>query len=174
MHFNTVKGSIEKLLTAKHEQETEPKIIYLVGEMSGWMGFFPTGFCKRIIFTVFYWSRSLDKIRIVVYEKQYFAVKELMAKFEKYYGWTSQQWICVIEDFDLVTKRWLATDACTCINHRKLRSRLASLSAGSSDEITKFKSVFWRIALCRHPANTPSECFALRDFSLLIWLEVLI
>ena len=73
--------------------------------------------------------------------------------------------ICVIEDFDLVTKQWLAIDAYTCFNHLKLWSRLASLSAGSSDEITKFKNVFWRIAL-RHRANTPLECFALIESTM--------
>ena len=74
---------------------------------------------------------------------------------------------CVIKDFELVTKGSLAIDAYTCFNNRKIRLRLASLSAGSSDGITKFKSVFnWRIALRRHRANTPLDSFALKDFTM--------
>ena len=74
---------------------------------------------------------------------------------------------CVIKGFELVTKGSLAIDAYTCFNNRKIRLRLASLSAGSSDGITKFKSVFnWRIALRRHRPNTPSDSFSLIDFTM--------
>ena len=70
------------------------------------------------------------------------------------------------EDFDLLTKRSLPINACTCLNHQKLRLRLGSLSAGSSDEIMKFESVFWRIALRR--ANTPLDNFVLIESAMTV------
>lgn len=117
------------------------------------MAVFPIDFCKSMMFTVFHCSRSPDKIctglsatrgSIVVIISPLKGI--ITTKFQKYYSSTSQQWngrlmFCVIEDFGLVTKRSLAIDACACLNHQKLRWRLACLSAGSSDQIMKFKSV---------------------------------
>ena len=87
---------------------------------------------------------------------------------------------CVIRDFDLVTKGSLAIDACTCFNNRKIRLRLASLSAGSSDGITKFKLKRFQLAYSPSPPSSKHPfgqfCFERlnndRDFSLLSRLEV--
>ena len=142
------------------------------------MAFFPTGLCKRTIFTVFHRSRSSRTRSELSYTRSSIVtitspLKSFRQKFQKYYSWTSQQWngrlmFCVIEDFDLVTKRSLAIDTSTCFNHRKRRSRFAFLSAGSSDEIAKFERVFRHIALRRHRANTASDSFALTDSTMTV------
>ena len=70
----------------------------------------------------------------------------------------------LFEDFDLATKRPLAIDVCICSNHQELRSRPASLSAGSkawhalSDDVSDLS------ISSQFQISDKMQFFTLRDF----------
>lgn len=120
----TVKESIEILLTAKHEQENSA--VNNLPHGRDVMAVLATGFCKSMSFTVFHCSRSPDKFTVLLSTRNsircYFTVK-VRHRRQNFRNIIAELLLmfCVIEDFDLVTKRSLAIEACTCFNQRKLQ-----------------------------------------------------